>query len=107
MDFTIKTMAEYAAEGKAPEVLFFVGCAGSFDDRAKKITKAFCKILNKVGVEFAVLGQEESCNGDPAKRAGNEFIFQMMALTNIEIMNIHGILDLTYEIDGRIFCIST
>ena len=91
MDFTIKTMAEYAAEGKAPEVLFFVGCAGSFDDRAKKITKALCKILHKVGVEFAVLGQEESCNGDPAKRAGNEFIFQMMALTNIEIMNGYGV----------------
>lgn len=86
MDFTIKTMAEYAAEGKSPEVLFWVGCAGSFDDRAKKITKAFAKILNKVGVEFAVLGQEESCTGDPAKRAGNEFIFQMMALTNIEIL---------------------
>ncbi len=77
----IKTMAEYAAEGKSPEVLFWVGCAGSFDDRAKKITKAFAKILNKVGVEFAVLGQEESCTGDPAKRAGNEFVFQMMALT--------------------------
>ena len=65
MDFKIKTMAEYAAEGKSPEVLFWVGCAGSFDDRAKKITKAFAKILNKVGVEFAVLGQEESCTGDP------------------------------------------
>ena len=76
MEFTIKTMAEYAAEGKMPEVLFFVGCMGSFDDRAKKVTKALCKILHKVGVEFAVLGQEESCNGDPAKRAGNEFIFQ-------------------------------
>jgi Fe-S oxidoreductase len=79
MDLHIKTMAEYAAEGKSPEVLFWVGCAGSFDDRAKKITKAFAKILNKVGVEFAVLGQEESCTGDPAKRAGNEFVFQMMA----------------------------
>src|SRR5574343_1151271 len=91
MDFTIKTMAEYAAEGKSPEVLFWVGCAGSFDDRAKKITKAFAKILNKVGVEFAVLGQEESCSGDPAKRAGNEFIFQMMALTNIEILNAYEV----------------
>ena len=88
MDFKIKTMAEYAAEGKSPGVLFWVGCAGSFDDRAKKITKAFAKILNKVGVEFAVLGQEESCTGDPAKRAGNEFVFQMMALTNIEILNV-------------------
>ena len=84
-------MAEYAAEGKSPEVLFWVGCAGSFDDRAKKITKAFAKILNKVGVEFAVLGQEESCTGDPAKRAGNEFIFQMMALTNIEVLNAYEV----------------
>ena len=67
---TIKTMAEYAMEGKMPEVLFYVGCAGSFDDRAKKITKAFCKILNHIGVEFAVLGKEESCTGDPAKRVG-------------------------------------
>lgn len=74
MDFTIKTMADYMAEGKSPEVLFWVGCAGSFDDRAKKITKAFAKLLNKIGVEFAVLGQEESCTGDPAKRAGNEFV---------------------------------
>ena len=82
MDLHIKTMAEYAAEGKSPEVLFWVGCAGSFDDRAKKITKAFAKILNKVGVEFAVLGQEESCTGDPAKRAGNELILKMVALTS-------------------------
>lgn len=91
MDFTIKTMADYMAEGKAPEVLFWVGCAGSFDDRAKKITKAFAKLLNKIGVEFAVLGQEESCTGDPAKRAGNEFVFQMMALTNIEILNAYEV----------------
>ncbi|MBS1573121.1 MAG: (Fe-S)-binding protein [Bacteroidetes bacterium] len=91
MDFKIKTMAEYAAEGKMPEVLFWVGCSGSFDDRAKKITRAFCKILNNIGVEFAVLGQEESCTGDPAKRAGNEFVFQMMALTNIEILNAYQI----------------
>ena len=91
MDFTIKTMAEYAAEGKSPEVLFWVGCAGSFDDRAKKITRAFCKLMNKIGVEFAVLGPEESCTGDPAKRAGNEFVFQMMALTNIEILNAYDV----------------
>lgn len=87
----IKTMAEYAAEGKTPEVLFWVGCAGSFDDRAKKITRAFCKILNNIKVDFAVLGQEESCTGDPAKRAGNEFLFQMMAFTNIEILNGYGV----------------
>lgn len=84
-------MAEYAAEGKSPEVLFWVGCAGSFDDRAKKITKAMAKILHQVGVEFAVLGQEESCTGDPAKRAGNEFIFQMMALSNIEILKAYEV----------------
>lgn len=87
----IKTMAEYAAEGRIPEVLFWVGCAGSFDDRAKKITQKFCKILNNINVEFAVLGQEESCTGDPAKRAGNEFVFQMMALTNIEVLNAYGV----------------
>ena len=83
----VPTMAEYTAEGKSPEVLFWVGCAGSFDDRAKKITKAFVKLLNKAGVDFAVLGTEESCTGDPAKRAGNEFLFQMQAVTNIEVLN--------------------
>ena len=83
----VPTMAEMHAQGKQPEVLFWVGCAGSFDDRAKKITKAFVKILNKANVEFAVLGTEESCTGDPAKRAGNEFLFQMQAMTNIEVLN--------------------
>ncbi|MGI9531037.1 (Fe-S)-binding protein [Lutimonas sp.] len=83
----IPTMAEKMAEGKAPEVLFWVGCAGSFDDRAKKITKAFAKILTEAKVDFAVLGTEESCTGDPAKRAGNEFVFQMQAVTNIEVLN--------------------
>jgi len=87
----VPTMAELFAEGKQPEVLFWVGCAGSFDDRAKKITKAFVKILQKAGVSFAVLGTEESCSGDPAKRAGNEFLFQMQAVTNIEVMNAYGI----------------
>jgi Fe-S oxidoreductase len=83
----IATMAELAAQGKQPEVLFWVGCAGSFDDRAKKITKAFVKLLIKAEVSFAVLGPEESCTGDPAKRAGNEFLFQMQAMTNIEVLN--------------------
>jgi len=87
----VPTMASLFAEGKQPEVLFWVGCAGSFDDRAKKITKAFVKLLNKAGVSFAVLGTEESCSGDPAKRAGNEFLFQMQAMTNIEIMNGYGV----------------
>lgn len=83
----VPTMAEFLSKGKQPEVLFWVGCAGSFDDRAKKISKAFVKILNKVGVEFAVLGTEESCTGDPAKRAGNEFLFQMQAMMNIQVLN--------------------
>src|SRR5690625_2262756 len=83
----IKTMAQYMAEGKHPEVLFWVGCSGSFDDRAKKITRAFVKILNKVGIDFAVLGTEESCTGDPAKRSGNEFLFQMQAMQNIMVLN--------------------
>ncbi|GGD41319.1 (Fe-S)-binding protein [Muriicola marianensis] len=87
----VPTMASLFAEGKEPEVLFWVGCAGSFDDRAKKITKAFVKLLEKAGVSFAVLGTEESCSGDPAKRAGNEFLFQMQAVTNIEVMNGYGI----------------
>ncbi len=87
----VPTMAECMAAGKQPEVLFWVGCAGSFDDRAKKITKAFVKLLNKADVDFAVLGSEESCTGDPAKRAGNEFLFQMQAVTNIEVMNAYEI----------------
>ena len=80
-------MSEYMAKGEKPDVLFWVGCAGSFDDRAKKITRAFTKILNKVGTRYAVLGKEESCTGDPAKRAGNEFLFQMQALMNIQVLN--------------------
>jgi len=87
----VRTMAELAAEGKNPEILFWVGCAGSFDDRAKKITRAFANLLNKAGVDFAVLGTEESCSGDPAKRAGNEFLFQMQAMTNIEVMNAYNV----------------
>ncbi|NVJ89009.1 MAG: (Fe-S)-binding protein [Flavobacteriaceae bacterium] len=83
----VKTMAEYFAEGKQPEILFWVGSAGSYDDRAKKITKAFVKILNKANVQFAVLGTEESSTGDAAKRAGNEFLFQMQAMMNIEVLN--------------------
>lgn len=87
----VPTMAEMMASGKQPEVLFWVGCAGSFDDRAKKITKAFVKLLNKAGVDFAVLGTEESCTGDPAKRSGNEFLFQMQAMTNIEVLNAYEV----------------
>ncbi len=87
----VPTMAEMMAQGKEPEVLFWVGCSGSFDDRAKKITKAFVRILNKAGINFAVLGTEESCSGDPAKRAGNEFLFQMQAMTNIQVLNGYNI----------------
>ena len=83
----IKTIEEFFNEGISPEILFWVGCAGSFDDRAKKITKAFIKILNSADISFGVLGKDESCTGDPAKRAGNEFLFQMQAMTNIEILN--------------------
>ena len=90
-ELKVPTMAELFAAGQQPEVLFWVGCAGSFDDRAKKITKAFVKILNKANVSFAVLGTEESCTGDPAKRAGNEFLFQMQAVTNIEVMNAYEV----------------
>jgi Fe-S oxidoreductase len=90
-DIKIPVMADLAAEGRSPEVLFWVGCAGSYDDRYKRVTKAFVKILNKVGVDFAVLGTEESCTGDPARRAGNEFLFQMQAATNIEVLNGYNI----------------
>jgi Fe-S oxidoreductase len=86
-ELKVPTMAEMLASGETADVLFWVGCAGSFDDRAKKITKAIVKILNKCDVKFAVLGTEESCTGDPAKRAGNEFLFQMQAMTNIEVLN--------------------
>ena len=83
----IPTMAEMVAQGKKPEILFYVGCAGSFDQRAQKITKAFAAILNKIGVDYAILGKEEICNGDPARRAGNEFLFQMMAYQNIQLLD--------------------
>ena len=83
----IPTMAEMMAEGKEPEILFWVGCAGSFDQRAQKITKAFATILDKIGISYAILGKEEMCTGDPARRAGNEFMFQMMAYQNIQVLN--------------------
>jgi len=91
LDFKVKTCAEFAAEGNTPEVLFFVGCAGSFDERAQKITKAFAKILHHANISFAILGTEEGCTGDPAKRAGNEFLFQMQAMNNIAVLNGYGI----------------
>ncbi|OJV27221.1 MAG: CoB--CoM heterodisulfide reductase [Bacteroidetes bacterium 37-13] len=87
----VKTMAEYAAAGETPEVLFWIGCAGSFDQKAQNVTRTFVKILNHLNIKFAVLGTEESCTGDPAKRAGNEFVYQMLALQNIEVMNGYGV----------------
>ena len=90
-ELNVRTMAEMAATGENPEILFWVGCAGSFDDKAKKVTKAFVKILNHAGISFAVLGTEEGCTGDPAKRSGNEFLFQMQAMQNIQVMNAYGV----------------
>jgi heterodisulfide reductase subunit D len=89
--FEIPVMADLAAQNKTPEVLFWVGCAGSFDSRYKAVTVAFAKILSKAGISFAILGPEETCNGDPARRAGNEFLFQMQAMGNIQVLNGYNI----------------
>ncbi|MBX2961287.1 MAG: (Fe-S)-binding protein [Cyclobacteriaceae bacterium] len=90
-NMNIPTLAELTAKGQSPDVLFWVGCAGSFDDRYKRVTLAFAKILNAVGVSYAVLGTEENCTGDPARRAGNEFLFQMQAMSNIQVLNGYGV----------------
>jgi heterodisulfide reductase subunit D len=87
----IRMMSDMASNGETPEVLFWVGCAGSFDQRAQRVTRAFASILNKTGIKFAILGREEMCTGDPARRAGNEFLFQMMAYQNIQILNGYDI----------------
>jgi Fe-S oxidoreductase len=87
----VPTMAEMMAKNEFPEILFWVGCAGSFDQRAQKITKAFATILDKIKIKYAILGKEEMCTGDPARRAGNEFMFQMMAYQNIQVLNGYGI----------------
>ncbi len=87
----VPLMSELAAQGKSPEVLFWVGCAGSFDDRYKRVTVAFTKILLEAGINFAILGPEESCTGDAARRAGNEFLFQMQAISNIQVLNAYEI----------------
>jgi len=87
----VPTMAEMMANGETPDILFWVGCSGSYDQRAQKITKAFATILHKVGIKYAILGKEEACTGDPARRAGNEFLFQMMAYNNIQILNGYGV----------------
>lgn len=91
MEFKVKTLASVVAAGEEVEILFWVGCAGSFDERAQKITKAVAKILHHAGIKFAILGTEEACTGDPAKRAGNEFLFQMLAMQNITTMNAYGV----------------
>jgi Fe-S oxidoreductase len=87
----IPSMAEMMANNEQPEILFWVGCAGSFDQRAQKVTKAFAMILKEAGIRFAILGKEEMCTGDPARRSGNEFLFQMMAYNNIQTLNNYGI----------------
>ncbi len=89
--YSVPTVAEMIAKGEQPEILFWVGCAGSYDERAQKITVAFSKILHHVGIKFAILGTEESCTGDPARRAGNEFLFQMQAMSNIQVLNGYNI----------------
>ncbi len=87
----VPLMSQLQSEGKSPEILFWVGCAGSFDQRIQAITRAFVTILNKVGVDYAILGTEEACTGDPARRSGNEFLFQMMAYNNINVLNTYGV----------------
>ncbi|MFM2268569.1 MAG: hypothetical protein RL757_2010 [Bacteroidota bacterium] len=91
MSLPIKTMAEFAANGSEPEVLFWVGCAGSFDARAQRVTIAFSKIMAGCNIDFAILGNEETCTGDPARRAGNEFLFQMLAHQNIQTLNMYNV----------------
>jgi len=90
-EINVPVLSDLHALGKTPEVLFWVGCAGSFDDRYKKVTIAFIQILNKLNINYAVLGPEESCTGDPARRAGNDFLFQMQAMSNIQVMNGYDI----------------
>jgi heterodisulfide reductase subunit D len=91
MTYKAPIMSELVAEGKSPEVVFWVGCAGSFDQRAQRVTTAFTKILNQLNINFAVLGTEEACTGDPARRAGNEFVFQMLAQQNVATLNNYGV----------------
>ena len=91
LNMPVPTVAEFAARGESPEILFWVGCSGSFDQRAQKITRAFASILDKVGLKYAILGKEEMCTGDPVRRAGNEFMFQMMAWQNIQLLNNYNI----------------
>jgi len=82
----IRTAAEVAGEGKEIPLLYWIGCAGSFDDRVKKITLAMVKILREAKIDFVILGKEEGCTGDPARRLGNEYLFQTLAQVNIETL---------------------
>ena len=91
LPINVPLMADLHARGEHPEVLFWVGCAGSFDDRAQRVTRDFVKILHSLGIKYAVLGPEETCTGDPAKRAGNEFLFQMQAAQNIQVLNMYEV----------------
>lgn len=89
-----KTLSAWSASGEKPEILYWVGCAASFDDRAQKVARAFVKLLDAAGVRWGILGTEESCTGDPAKRAGNDFLFQMLALQNIQTLQAYEITDI-------------
>jgi Fe-S oxidoreductase len=91
MNIEIPVMADVTAKGQQPEFLFWVGCAGAFDDRYKKVSRAFTKILHHLNVNYAVLGKEETCTGDPARRAGNEMLYQMQALTNISTFTRYNV----------------
>jgi heterodisulfide reductase subunit D len=104
MELKIETAAEFASRNESPEILFWVGCASTFDQRTQKVTKAIAKILQHVGIKFAVMGTEESCTGDPAKRAGNEFLFQMQAMTNIQVLNGYNV---TKIVTGCPHCFNT
>ena len=87
----VPVMADLFAKGEKPEYLLWVGCAGAFDDRYKKVVRAFAKILTHLEVSYSVLGKEETCTGDPARRAGNEMVYQMQALQNIETFKAYDI----------------
>jgi len=91
MNINIPVMAAVTAKGRQPECLFWVGCAGAFDDRYKKVSRAFVKILHHLNVNYAVLGKEETCTGDPARRSGNEMLYQMQALKNINTFTIYNV----------------
>jgi Fe-S oxidoreductase len=79
------------SEALEHEYLYWVGCAGSFDDKNRKVTQAVAKLLRRAGIDFAILGPSELCTGDPARRSGNEYLFQMLAMQNVEVLNGMGV----------------